>query len=273
MKNTVITGIIYNTYLEATRFVDSLMSQLNISTKLILIDNSCIEPSDSFIQRIKENPHISYLKQNRNLGYFGGAQVALEFCSQRLSSIDFFIVSNVDIIYSPDFVASLLNLKVNEEVGVIAPSIISNKWQIDANPKILERYSRKRMLFYKYLYMNRHIHNFYILLSYLKKLFKHRGSLAENFSRYIYAPHGSCIIFLQKYFNSGLNFNHISFLFGEEIFIAEECSSKNIKVLYEPNIKVLDFEHASTGIFYNKKISDFMKQSTIDIIQKYYARN
>ena len=94
----------------------------------------------------------------------------------------------------------------------------------------------------------------------------------EKESKIIYAPHGSCIIFNENYFKMGGNLNHISFLFGEEIFVAESAKKSGLKVQYEPQLRVSDYEHASTGFFYSRKIAGFMKQSTIDILATYYNK-
>ena len=42
-----------------------------------------------------------------------------------------------------------------------------------------------------------------------------------------------------------LNFN--SFLFGEEIFIAELCRKNNLIVEYYPKLEVVDRDHSSTA--------------------------
>jgi hypothetical protein len=212
-----------------------------------------------------------------NLGYFGGARYAYDqYLIDHKNIPDWIIVSNVDIVIKDeDFVNKLDNFLTFPELGIIAPSIISNKWQTDTNPKIISRYSRRKMTFYKIIYRFCVIHNAYILVSYIKKilyrlLIKKKQNTSSTDYREIYAPHGSAIIFHINYFNKGGTLNHISFLFGEEIFVAESARNIQLKVVYAPEIQVYDFEHASTGFFYSKKICKYMSQSTTDILEYYY---
>jgi GT2 family glycosyltransferase len=63
----------------------------------------------------------------------------------------------------------------------------------------------------------------------------------------IYAPHGAFIIFSRQYFLRGGSFKHPSFLYGEEITVAENCKKFGFQVLYDPGFRVLHFEHGSHG--------------------------
>ena len=137
------------------------------------------------------------------------------------------------------------------------------------------------MQFYLNVCTSTFTQNAYITLSYLKKsinkikqkLLGNDGENTNHKRRNIYAPHGSCIIFHKNYFEKGGNLKHISFLFGEEIFVAETLLKLKLEAWYEPALIVSDYEHASTGFFYSSKIAGYMKQSTIDIIGNYYSEN
>ena len=118
--------------------------------------------------------------------------------------------------------------------------------------------------------------NAYMTISYVKKILggkKTVDEIAAGERKAIYAAHGSCMVFSKNYFVQGGNLKHISFLFGEEIFVAETARSLKLQTVYEPRLRVSDAEHASTGFFYSRKVAAYMKQSTLDIIEHYYKES
>ncbi|CAN5479833.1 glycosyltransferase [soil metagenome] len=274
MAEMLIIAVIYNTPKETLRFLESIVAQNYRDVKVVLIDNSEKE-NENFQRELRSiMPGVIYIKSPKNAGYFGGASIGLKYFLKTNELPEWIIVSNVDIVFDqPGFFELLNKLPFPENTGVVAPAIISYKWKTDSNPKIERRYSNKQMEFYRFVCTNTLTQNLYMTLSYFKKLVKGRKpaiSSIENASKLIYAPHGSCILFKKSYFARGGNLDHISFLFGEEIFVGETARNLNLNTVYEPQLRVSDFEHASTGFFYSKKIAGFMKQSTLDIIEHYY---
>jgi hypothetical protein len=85
----------------------------------------------------------------------------------------------------------------------------------------------------------------------------------------IYAPHGAFIIFTKSYFESGSSIDFGLNLFGEEIFVAEECRKNNLNVYYEPQISVHHAEHVSTGAVSSKFVVDKKRQSVIYFLKNY----
>ncbi|PIP54168.1 MAG: hypothetical protein COX07_06795 [Bacteroidetes bacterium CG23_combo_of_CG06-09_8_20_14_all_32_9] len=273
----LIIGIIYNTYDATVRFIKSLEQYGDSNIDLILVDNSEQKSPEKFKKYIGNSPlKLMYIRCENNLGYFGGARKGLDEYRKAKALPEWIIVCNVDIVFNdPSFFNKLYDFKRKENLGIIAPSIISNRWNTDYNPKIPVRYSKKKLIFYKAIYSVCFIQNLYIALSYLKKMthrFKNtKTAIPDNTGREIYAPHGSCIIFHRNYFEKGGTLNHISFLFGEEVFVAETALKTGLKVVYYPVLQVLDFEHASIGVFYSDKVCRLNRQSIIDIITHYYT--
>jgi GT2 family glycosyltransferase len=275
----VILGVIYNTYLETIRFIESIKCCFDNEVKLILVDNSDIPPDSFFTEKIHNSDFITYIKTEKNVGYFHGAKLGLmHFMENNHYYPQWTIVCNVDIIFETTLLSKKLGSYENiPDLGLIAPAIISNQWKTDFNPFHMSRISLKKLYFYQMIYSNILFHNGYILIHHFKKFMKmfflmisaHRKS-EINTTREIYAPHGSCIIFNKNYFERGGTLNHISFLFGEEIFVGETASGFGLKVLYVPEFKVRHYEHSSIGNFISHKINEFYKQSIEDIIKYYY---
>lgn len=275
-NNILILAVNYNTFSETIRFIESISLSKNPDVYLVLIDNSNIRPTAEFREKLKQlNPdQFWHIKTETNLGYFHGAEFGLNMYLKKHSFPDWIIISNVDVVTSDhEFFTKLKTIPIGENTGVIAPTIRSMKWGTNYNPKIISRYPAKKMFFFKIIYQLCLIHNFYLLISYFKKIiiryFRRKDYLVGGILK-IYAAHGSFMIFNKNYFSKGGSLNHISFLFGEEIFVAEQCVKYGLETIYYPILHIDDYEHASTRFFYSRKICQYMKDSTKNIIEHYY---
>ncbi|MZG79882.1 rhamnosyl transferase, partial [Photobacterium sp. CAIM 1938] len=125
---------------------------------------------------------------------------------------------------------------------MIAPAIITIDTGVDQNPKYMARLSKRKLDFLDVIYSNRILFATHDFLSkvkelILKKIGKTDAKPLSGTS--IYAPHGAVFIFTDMEFLKKLP-TFECFLFGEEIFIAEEAQTKNKKIIYEPSIIVND---------------------------------
>ena len=278
-KPVVILGVIYNSYMETIRFIESIEHCFKKDVKLVLIDNSEITPDQSFMERIQGYDFITYLKTEKNEGYFHGSSSGLKYYLETYQVIpQWVIVCNVDIIFDTSLILEKLDSCENiPNLGVIAPAILSSQWKTDYNPFHMNRIPLKKLIFYRIIYSNFMIHNGYLLIHYVKRILKliflkkptYKKS-DVNPARNIYAPHGSCIIFNKNYFERGGTLDHISFLFGEEIFVAETAKMLGLNVMYIPDLIVRHYEHSSIGNFISRKINKYYKQSIVNIIDNYY---
>jgi len=275
----VIIAVIYNSHPETLQFAESIGNCFDRVAQLILVDNSPDQPDATFTEKIRTYDFITYLRAGSNAGYFHGAEIGLQHYLENGNGYpEWIIVSNVDIIFqTPDFLKKLDAIDAGHDIGVIAPAIISKTWKTDLNPYLVSRIPLKKLQFLQAMYANPVIHNGYVLLYYLKKFLRmtfrrgYSGAPGKtNQSQIIYAPHGSCIIFNHNYFERGGTLNHISFLFGEEIFVAETARQINMKVVYHPELQVCHDEHTSIGNFISGRINAFYRQSLKDILHQYY---
>ena len=63
----------------------------------------------------------------------------------------------------------------------------------------------------------------------------------------MYGAHGSFMVFTRRYFEKGAHVNYPRFLFGEEVFVAEQLRKHSLMIESIPEIRVFDKEHASTS--------------------------
>jgi GT2 family glycosyltransferase len=274
----LIIGVIYNTYPETIRYIDSLAPLATGRITLILVDNSDKAIPKDFLKKIKSYPFLHYLKTGGNSGYFGGAREGLNYYLQKFATYPpWILVTNVDIVFTPQFFHSLNKLNDQKNLGVVAPSIISQIWKTDYNPKIPLRYSKRKLKFYRLLYSNFLLHNLFLLGAYSKK--RLLGLLKGNQEEFedpqhkgkkIYAPHGSCLVFKDTYFNRGGTLDLPNFLFGEEVLVAETALQLGLDVEYHPELVIHDYEHASVGFWVTPTINTYYRESILSILERFY---
>ena len=78
----------------------------------------------------------------------------------------------------------------------------------------------------------------------------------------IYAAHGSLFVFHRSYFDMGGDLSHGTFLFGEEIFVAETILRLGLTILYDPRFCVVHKEHLTTGQLPSRKVASFARDSS-----------
>ena len=295
----VTIGVNYYTDALALRFVrDATAASSGTSMQIVLVDNSDRADSIEFFDLIHvENPDVLCVKPPHNLGYFGGASFGFNAFLRTGQEFDWVIVSNVDVEFrSAEFFARLREMGPTEDIGVVAPSILSGLSHHDQNPFMLERPSRTRMEFYRLLYRSYYLLNAYALLSAIYRRVRHifrRRSLGSEQAgsrsqegvletgsavpsargRSIYAPHGACVIFSRRFFSEGGSLDLPVFLFGEEICIAETVRGLDLRVVYDPNLVLTHHEHQSPqwrGVLLSRKAAYHLERSTAYLVERYF---
>ena len=252
----------------------------------VLVDNgpqSGKAELESLIRNV--NPRMHYLNFGDNLGYFGGADSAWRWIVSRFGAPRWAIVSNVDVDFGGNgFVRHLREYENLSEVGVLAPAIISARSGVDQNPHFVSRPAARRMHFYRVVFGRYWFRELYEAASaLLRRLKPSRTSAAAARDRVsrngdeetlqgleIYAPHGSCMLFSRDYFDAGASLRYPSFLFGEEIFVAESCRRRGLKVVYTPSLRITHQEHMSTRAIPRKEIAAYAAASAAYLAREFF---
>jgi hypothetical protein len=87
----------------------------------------------------------------------------------------------------------------------------------------------------------------------------------------IYAPQGSMMIFHRDFFARGGRLNYQVFLFGEEIFIAEQARALNLAVWYRPELVARHWEHIETGLFPSRRMRGWIAEASRHLADTYWA--
>lgn len=264
-----------------TRFLSSIRRAIRrgvsgATPTVLVIDNSLRGDDEKgpFLARIRsEIPECEVTFSATNLGYFG----ALPLAQTRQASLSAPVViyCNADIVLADDFFDQLDTLSATP-AAVVAPAIISDLGEgFDQNPQRTHRVSTKKLRTLQLLYSVGITFFIYQFLGDLKVaarkyLHRHSRSITPRSPETIYAPHGALFIFTDADFFMHLP-RYEPFLFGEELFIAEEARLSNKTIIYCPQLRVLDSCHASTGLLSISRRRTLMKESIDFILRKYHS--
>ena len=238
----LIICVNYNSYRELTDFLNSINKAAHgnegLSVDVSVADNSngkeIIKGSEY------NNIHLSQFNY-ANLGYLGGASAVINNMSNVLD-YDFVAISNVDLQISEDFFKVLKNIDDDNSTAWIAPQIYSHEEKRDINPKVINRYSKKKLKMLYYMYKYPVLFYLYFMTAYRRKKI-----IPKHNEMDIYAGHGSFILLTRNFFRKYKKIEYPIFLFGEELFLAELIRNKGMKVRYMPALRIEDNEHVSTS--------------------------
>lgn len=266
MKSIAILCVNYNSYDELYQYLDSISTSVKQVGSSCTIKVSIADNSTTDIRDIDQGYAGLSIKSYRtgNLGYFGGISYLMKH--NDMSMYDYVIISNVDIQMQADMLARLNTAEYNDSIAWIAPRIWSKLEGRDRNPKISHRYSKRKLSILRTLFRYPILYFLYTHSLYKRKKIAKSSPVAKQ----IYAGHGSFIILTRQYIHKCGIINYPVFLFGEEIYLAEEIQRQNLTVHYDPSLCVNDMEHASTGQMLRKSYCKYNYDALTYILRKYY---
>ena len=272
MKRVLIQIVNYKSDEELLRLLSSIQSALhvepNLKAKIIIWDNS-LKDEYSHKKIVADLGSISldinYHRSPANLGYFGALPCAQKYLK---SNTDFVIYCNADIEFDVNFLQELYTIERGSEDWILAPAITVKNSDHDQNPKYHKRISKSKLTKLKYIFSTNLSFIVYQWLGYIRELIGSH-TIIPNSKDSIYAAHGSIFVFVGSHFFSTLP-SYPCFLYGEELFVAEEALLKKIKSKYVPKLLVYDDYHASTKFLSIAKKRQYYLTSIKYILDTYY---
>ena len=170
--------VTYNSYDALDNYIASVGKALEaaadptISVKIHVADNS------NYSRNVEcgmwnENTPSAETTHYDNPGYLPAALKTVY--SEDYASYDYIILSNVDVTLDETFFIALRDLKPDPDTVWIAPFIWSPSENRDVNPKILERYTKKRLQLLRLLFACPPLYYLYTRTLYRKKVNKSRS--------------------------------------------------------------------------------------------------
>lgn len=244
----------YNSAEATARLLSDILRQDLTRCRLCVVvaDNSAAAGDLAQVcEAFRDNASILFLPFPSNPGYFGAAHQAFQQ-TWTGDPPDWLIVANPDIrILQPGFFTRVAELPPTRG-AIIGPRIVSARTGLDQNPFHHRRPSNSRMNFVRFVLRVPLLRWLLVVQSRfrsrLRACFRRTARLPRSEPLAIYAPHGSFVIFNREYFGLGADLNVGSFLYAEEIYVAESCRRLGMKVVWEPALEVLHEEHVSISL-------------------------
>jgi GT2 family glycosyltransferase len=150
------------------------------------------------------------------------------------------------------------------------------------NPYFVERPSRRKILLTAIVWK-------YALLAFLlrrsvkvRRGFRNRlvcwndGLKEKRFSppsskiKEIYAAHGSAVFLSERFFARGASLCYDGFMFGEELYLAEQARNTGLKVLWVPELRIIHHEHNAIRGVSRRQIRRWARESSKMIWENYF---
>ncbi|UCN01129.1 glycosyltransferase [Sulfurimonas sp. SWIR-19] len=262
IKNKDVALIIlnYKTPKDTVALVKNIEEQLwSKKIKIYIVDNGSDDDSIEIFNNFECGSDIELIESKINLGFAGGNNLGIQ--KALLDGFQFIIASNSDIVIEKqsNFIKKIYEIySQDQDVAIIAP-LIKNLDGVYQNPFRKERFSFKEIIkmkffyltgFYKMYYFLR-VYVFFDLITYIAHK-KNAQRIKHNYgnnappSGYIYAPHGSFLVFTPTFFKYFNGFDNKTFLYCEEFILAEKLRQNDLKCWYENTLNVLHKECQST---------------------------
>ena len=258
------------------RFLDSATKLDRFAEcHILIVDNKSDDDSVSSIRSASGSlSNVELFASPQNEGYFGGARWALQRYLEGQPAPEWVIVCNNDIVFNDPQFLSRLFARNSEDVGVVAPSVLSALTRHDENPSIRNRPSPLRMWRYRLWLSNYYGMWFKQRLSPWVRRTRHKlrawttASDGSNPSA-IYAPSGAFLIFTRKFFDAGGFIDDGAFLYAEEFRVAEMCRQLGLPVIHDPKLRVWHEGSQSTGRMLTRSLFRHQKEGFDYALHRY----
>ena len=278
MTDILFITVNYNGVAATEKFLASA-AELEAFTRvqILVVDN---HSADGSIEKLRaannKFSNVSLIESERNRGYFGAANWALQQYLAGEPMPDWIIVCNNDIIFEDrDFLVGLLR-NDPRNAHVIAPAIIALATGIDCNPFLRERPTSFRLWSYRFWSSSYYLMWLKQFLSPYVRSARHKVTTwfeppTTTNVRRTYAPHGAFLIFSRAYFEAGGYIDDGFFLYAEEFSVAEICRRLNLSIIHDSSLRVWHNAHHVTGRFCNRTTFEYGRQGLAYALRTYFS--
>ncbi|TFB12214.1 glycosyltransferase family 2 protein [Candidatus Marinimicrobia bacterium MT.SAG.3] len=191
---------------------------------ITIVDNASTDGSAEIIAA--EFPSVNLLKNNTNLMYAGGNNVAIKEALN--GDAEYFLILNNDTILHEDFLEHLVKaFKSEEKVGIVAPKI--------------NYYNNRKLIWYAGGFVNIFTGNIY-----------HRGLRKQDDGKYDlshevdYAT-GCCMLIKRELFEKIGLLDEAYYIYTEDVDFSFKAQAAGYKVVFEPRSLIWHKVSSATG--------------------------
>ena len=224
-------------------------------------------------QKNRSAVRLRLVSPGQNLGYFGGANAGYAARDDHLDP-DITMIANPDLLFSDGFFDQLATQSAlwPSDAGVIFPAVKDSATQRDSNPFLRTRPDVKYLDTRIFFFGSRLRYSVWMLLHLVKSKLRKRpqASAIEHSINPIYAGHGSLFLFLPAYFTNGASLAFESFLYAEELFVAEMCRNAGLKPFHDTALLVDHVSHITTSTLPSEQRRKWQHESLSYIRQRFF---
>lgn len=247
--------------------INSIVKNIDtLSYRIVIVDNASPDNSaQKLLSTYRENPNITVLLSKSNLGFSGGNNLGIKYARDTWD-FSFLILSNNDIyLYDKAFLEKIEAEYRYSNFAVLGPMIMTAQGRCDSNPICDKPYTKEACLneirlYKKHLRMGEMgIYSIWRKYDYyMNKLFSGRASknspVVKDKTPGIFMQrrenvvlHGCFMIFSKNYFQVFQGLDARTFMYSEENILFQHCRSKNLLMVYNPDIAIYHKEGASVN--------------------------
>lgn len=273
MFEFLVSIVCYGNENEVCTFLNQLDNQNNAHSIAVAIT---INKAGN-IQIIKEyikNKRITcfVFEPNKNLGYLNGCLYGIKALSEEIC-YTWALICNTDITFpEQNFFETITRTEYEDMIWGIAPSIQLPNHTFQ-NPYIIARPTKKEMERKLYIFSKLCLFYAYNLASEIKKNIKRFMCRKHTllYSKNVYAPHGSCMIFRAGMIEILLEEKIDIFLYCEEEYLAGLIYENSKKVYYDNRLQVLHNEHQTLSTVNCRKKQSWYVNSMVCVMNRFYT--
>lgn len=245
-------GFVFTSF-NNTKYTAGVLSSIAKSdadmAPVVIVDNGSCEKEVELLRMLEaQYKNLTVLYNEKNLGYFSGLNVGINYIKSNMSHATHLIVGNNDLIFPSD-----INSKLDHCINIFNkyPVVSPNIQMLDGtpqNPHVISSISKIRELIYDIYHSSYLLAKFVVFLAKITSRFTDRKDEQQHeIAQEIYQGYGACYILSPKFFEHFSELESVTFLMYEEFFLAKQLNDIGFKIFYEPRILVTHHCHASTG--------------------------
>lgn len=236
----------YKIYSITKECIEYLLKQDYKDINIIIVDNCSNNGSTEQLKREYTSDKLYFVSIEHNLGFAKANDLGYQIAKHKYNA-DFIIIINNDLfIEDKTFCNKLVDIYCNNTFDILGPDIV-NKEGMHQNPLkdciVSEKDLNKLML---------KIRIKLFLMPYLYHFIPERNNIVAETTQQSESQtgvplHGSCLIFSESFIkNNEFPFFPETFLYGEEDILYYLSMKKQLKVVFDPRLKVKHLEDETT---------------------------
>lgn len=243
-NNAAVTRAAVASLVEGTRGAD---------VRIVVVDNqSRPDDVDALRGLGAQYQCVSLVLSPRNVGYFPGLNLGIRRIRELHSDIDILVIGNNDLVFPPDFVATVERHRdVLERQAVVAPDLVTLDGQ-HQNPHVLHPISAVRRAIWDIHYASYPAALLVRQLARLTRSFTVREENAPGAALWrragpVEQGYGACYLLGPAFFRHFECLAAPTFLMQEEFFLFEQLKTIGQLTWYDPRFVVRHQAHATMG--------------------------